>query len=558
MPNRFVYLLQKYVLVRFFILVGFFVIIGGGISYIQTKNKMVPIIDEVCPKIFSKSGLVTISGLHFGKVADDSFLKIDNIVVPSTLCKEWEDKKIVVSADSLGEGGLLFVIAGNNYSGPAFISHDSNIPIVKMQETSKKIPSIEALSRDNGEVGQLIKIYGTNFGNTRENSEVIFWANEEPRNSILLEERDMEHSAHCSEKDFDFEFWSDEEVHIRIPDFASSGFLLMKTKHGLSNAIPFNIKNNVGRKILTHKKTFTFSLKTDVSGIKGEDKNTLFLYTPMPEECVQQGNLLSLFVEPEPLIQNHNGATVHKMDDIKETEEVEIRHQYKITTYELATNIKSSNIQIKDINKKLYNHYTDETPLLPCKNIEIKNMASQIVREDKNPYTRAHKIYQYIIANFKINKDILSDRTQNVLSFLETKQGSPYDASLLFASLCRALDIPCLVASGVVVDDDKKTYVHWWNEFYIQGFGWIPVDIGMALSIPYKKDIKNQYEYYFGSMDNSRLIFSRGDKQMLKMATDSKVYSRERSFGLISFWEEACNINSYTCFWHVPQIIAVN
>jgi len=558
MPNRFVYLLQKYVLVRFFILVGFFVIIGGGISYIQTKNKTTPIISQINPKIFGKSGLVVISGFHFGKTADDSFLKIDNIVVPSTLCKEWEDQKIVVSADSLGEGGLLFVITGNSYSAPAFISHNSNIPIVKMQEATTKIPSIEALSRDNGEIGQLIKIYGANFGNTKENSEVIFWANEEPQNSILLEKRNMEYSAYCSEKDFDFEFWSDEEVHIRIPDFASSGFLLMKTKYGLSNAIPFNIKNNVGTKILTNKKTFTFSLKTDVSSIKGEDKNTLFLYTPMPEECVQQGNLLSLFIQPEPLIQNYNGATVHKMDDIKENEEVEIKHQYKITTYDLTTNIKSSNIQIKDISKKLYNHYTDETPLLPCKNIKIQNVAHQIVKEDKNPYTRAYKIYQHITDNFEINKDVVSDRSQDVLSFLQTKRGSPYDASLLFASLCRALDIPSLVASGVVIDDTKKSHIHWWNEFYIQGFGWVPVDLGMALSIPYRKDIKNHHQYYFGSVDNSRIIFSRGDRQILKMATDSKVYSHERSFGLISFWEEACNINSYTCFWHVPQIITIN
>lgn len=559
MPNRFVYLLQKYAIFRFFMLVGFFVAIGGGISYIQTKNKIVPIIDKVSPEIFDKPDLVAISGFHFGKKAEDSFLKVDNIVIPSTLCKEWEDQKIVVSANSLGEGGLLFVIAGNVYSEPAFISHKDNIPVVKIQESAIKIPSIDALSRDNGEVGQLIKIYGTNFGNIRENSEVIFWANEKPQNNILLDKRDMEHSAYCSEKDFDFEFWSDEELHIRIPDFASSGFLLVKTRHGLSNAVPFNIKHNVGTKTLNHNKIFTFSLKTDISGVRGEDKNTLFLYTPVPEGYSQQGNLFSLFIEPEPLIQNHNGTTVHKIDDINETEEVEVRHQYKITSYELNTNIHSiTNIQSKVDNKKLYNYYTEETALLPIKNTQIQNIARQIVGDEKNPYTQAYKVYQYIIANFEINKDIISDRSQNVLSFLQTKQGSPYDASLLFASLCRALDIPSLVASGVVVDDGKKSYIHWWNEFYIQGFGWVPVDIGMAISVPYKRDIKNKSEYYFGNMDSSRITFSRGNREILKMATDSKVYSHERSFGLISFWEEAVNIDSYTCFWHVPQIITID
>ena len=162
-----------------------------------------------------------------------------------------------------------------------------------------------------------------------------------------------------------------------------------------------------------------------------------------------------------------------------------------------------------------------------------------------------------IIENFNITKETFSDRTQTVLSMLENKTGSPYDVSLLFSTLCRASDIPCMPISGVITDEDK-TYLHWWAEFYIDAYGWVPVDIGMALDVPFESKIENRRTYYFGNLDGNRISFSHGEKEILPMTADGKIYSRERNFALQSFWEEALNINSYTCFWHVPQINKIN
>ena len=74
----------------------------------------------------------------------------------------------------ISNGGLLFVIAKNSYSKPVFISSDADVPIVKIQENIESRPSIEAVSKDYGEIGSLIKIYGSNFGIIRDDSNVIF------------------------------------------------------------------------------------------------------------------------------------------------------------------------------------------------------------------------------------------------------------------------------------------------------------------------------------------------------------------------------------------------
>ena len=564
MPNKFVYLLQKYSLFRFFILIVLFLFIGFCVIEIGIFSKVLPVISSVNPVVFDKNEIITIVGKHFGEEAEDSFLKIDNVMIPSTLCSEWTDTEIVLSSNMISDGGLLFVIAKNSYSKPVFISNASDVPIVRMQENVESRPSIEALSKDYGEIGSLIKIYGSNFGTIRDNSNVIFIKKdvlserEYSENFLLLpDDKNIENYMYCSEKDFDFDFWSDEEIHIRIPDGAQSGLIAIKTKNGTSNAIPFNVRGNIGTKSLQNKQNFLISMETEVSNVKAEENNMLFLRIPSPEETNSQSNIKVVFNAPTPLVQNNNEGVIYQFDNIREDDKISIKQQYTITSYEIETNINARNILLKIQNQKLHDYYTKETSLLPVTEVIIKKLVDDVVQNEKNTYLKARKIYEYIIENFNITKEAFSDRTQTVLSTLENKTGSPYDISLLFSTLCRASDIPCMPISGVITDEDK-TYLHWWAEFYIDAYGWVPVDIGMALDIPFESKIENRRTYYFGNLDGNRISFSHGEKEILPMTADGKTYSRERNFALQSFWEEALNINSYTCFWHVPQINKIN
>lgn len=560
MSNKFVYLLQKYSLFRFFILIVLFLLIGVFVVEIGKFSKVLPIVFSVEPSIYNKNEIITIIGKHFGEEAEDSFLKIDNVMIPSTLCNEWKDTKIVLSSSMISNGGLLFVIAKNSYSKPVFISSDADVPIVKIQENIESRPSIEAVSKDYGEIGSLIKIYGSNFGIIRDDSNVIFIKKDitskkeyEENLFFLTDEKNIESCVYCSEKDFDFDFWSDEEIHIRIPDGAESGLIAIKTRNGISNTVPFSIRGSIGIKSLQKKQDFLVSMETEISNIKAEDNNMLFLRIPLPEETNSQSNVKIVFNAPTPLVQNNSEGSIYQFDNIREDDKISIKQQYSITSYEIKTNINIQNISSKVHNQKLHDYYIKETSLLPVNDSLIKDLVNSVLLNERNTYLKAKKIYEYIMKNFNITRETLSDRTQTILSMLENKTGSPYDASLLFSTLCRAGNIPCMPISGVIMDENK-TYLHWWAEFYIDSYGWIPVDIGMALDVPFASKLEDKKAYYFGKLDGNRISFSHGEKEILPMTADGKVYSRERNFALQSFWEEALNINSYTCFWHVPQI----
>ncbi len=564
MLNKFVYLLQKYSLFRFFILIIFFLVIAVCVIKVSIFSRVSPVIFNISPSVFDKNELITITGENFGEEAEDSFLKIDNVMIPSTLCNEWKDKKIVLSSNMISDGGLLFVIAKNIYSKPLFISGISDIPVVELQKNIEEKPSIEALSKDYGEIGSLIKIYGSNFGRIRDDSDVIFIGKD------LLSERDyndslvllsinknVENVIYCSEKDFDFDFWSNEELRIRIPDGAESGLIAIKTKNGISNAVPFNVRAKPGIKSFQNKENFLISMETEISNVKAEKDNVLFLRVPSPEETNSQSNVKIVFNAPPPLVQNSSEGVIYQFDNIREDDKISIRRQYTITTCEIKTDINIRNISTKIHNQKLHDYYTKETTLLPVNDTLIKTLVNDIIGSERNTYLKAKKIYEYIISNFNITKENLSNRTETVLSILENKTGSPYDMALLFSTLCRASDIPCVPISGIIMDN-LKTYLHWWVEFYIDSYGWVPLDIGMALNIPFVSKVENKKDYYFGNLDGNRVSFSHGEKEILQMTVAGKIYSRERNFAFQSFWEETLNINSYTCFWHVPQITKVN
>ena len=55
---------------------------------------------------------------------------------------------------------------------------------------------------------------------------------------------------------------------------------------------------------------------------------------------------------------------------------------------------------------------------------------------------------------------------------------------------------------------------HCWSEFFVNGLGWVPVDISEAWKDPSKHD------YFFGSLDANRVQFTVGRDLMLEPRQD--------------------------------------
>lgn len=153
-------------------------------------------------------------------------------------------------------------------------------------------------------------------------------------------------------------------------------------------------------------------------------------------------------------------------------------------------------------------------------NGEIKEIAQKITQGVNNDLEKVRAIYDHIIDELTYSKD--DPKVCGIgdsLLTLQYKKGICTDYHSLFISLVRSLEIPAKFEMGFPVSSKKEGKIngyHCWAKFYIDGKGWIPVDISEADKHPEKRD------YFFGHIDENRVHFTTGRDIILEDAQNSQ------------------------------------
>jgi len=120
----------------------------------------------------------------------------------------------------------------------------------------------------------------------------------------------------------------------------------------------------------------------------------------------------------------------------------------------------------------------------------IANLSREQTRGLSDPLQKARSIYEYLVSNCDLN------------------HGDCSDFPSLFVGMARAVGIPARIEAGFVLPEEQKQGVvasyQSWAEFYVQGIGWIPVDVSRSVQEPQKHD------YFFGAIDAHRVMVSTG------------------------------------------------
>jgi hypothetical protein len=119
--------------------------------------------------------------------------------------------------------------------------------------------------------------------------------------------------------------------------------------------------------------------------------------------------------------------------------------------------------------------------------------------------------------------------------------------------MARAGGIPALPVSGVLIGQSQEVIRHYWAEFWIDGFGWIPLDPTLgtgAIPADFAFALRqDRAAYYFGNMDNRHIAFSRGERVLSQMEVRGKTVAREQNFALQNIWEESSGGITYDSQW---------
>ena len=286
---------------------------------------------------------------------------------------------------------------------------------------------------------------------------------------------------------------------------------------------------------------------TEVLSIPAEQlpkTGTLRLWIPLPIETDSQRDVAILSVEPAEYVKSVTAPSADlglacleiPLEEVK-GDYLNVTARFRYTQYEVRFTIDPARVGRYSTSDPEYQKYTSSG-----KNIvvtpEMKERALAIVGNETNPYLQAEKLYWHVVSHPYSNVPHVmlsaSGRPESVY-MLETGFGDCGTQSMYFAALCRSLGIPARAIGGYqLVPGYEGT--HFWSEYYLPGYGWIPNDVTIAEGAGWSYDAtdeeRHQYmAYYASSLDPYRYIIQkdvdipltpdRGDAVMFDMVVQT-------------------------------------
>ena len=192
----------------------------------------------------------------------------------------------------------------------------------------------------------------------------------------------------------------------------------------------------------------------------------------------------------------------------KVTEPAEVRVSFEVTRHEHRVVLETEPPTARSVaTSKDLQRFLQPDRRVPLQGI-IAELSAQQTHGIEDPLAKARAIYNYVIATMRYDKSGTGWGNGDAVWACTAKRGNCTDFHSLFIGMLRAAGIPARFEIGFPLPADQHDGVvpgyHCWAEFYVEPYGWVPVDASEAWKHPDKKD------YFFGAHDDNRLQFTVG------------------------------------------------
>ncbi len=507
-----------------------------------------PRLESITPTRGKPGDVMILSGRNFGNPRETAEVRISGISPTSQDYTEWTDTRISVRIPDEATSGIVYVLTKSGRSGGLLFISQSDIPQPATGASRPGDPYI--VNKDNpiqpsaARVGDEVTIYGMNFGLEKGSSEVYFtWSGLQNAASGSL---DLSNLLPARDYNLDYVSWSDREIKLRVPDGAASGNVLVKSDKGTSNAAYFVVNRGAGSKTYLSPRKYSVQYGMNVSVAASAAENTLYLWMPRILPTPEQRTIESVGQDPPPMLDT-TAASLYSFTNLQKGGKYRVTMSWMFDRYAVATQVSPGDVPPYATTSKLYTQFTGPDRLVPSNSPDVVKAAAAAVGGEKNPWLKARRVYDWLLSQVAY-----SPNAGETVAALRSKKGNAFVYSSLYCALLRASGVPARMVSGYLVGDSgQPTRRHFWDEFYVETLGWVPVDPTLAdektlVPAPPAADFDAR-AYYFGNLDNQHITFTKGLVEVSQMNPSGSTREDRDLPYLLSIHEESVGgLTSYT------------
>jgi transglutaminase-like putative cysteine protease len=138
----------------------------------------------------------------------------------------------------------------------------------------------------------------------------------------------------------------------------------------------------------------------------------------------------------------------------------------------------------------------------------VRERALEVTRDARTDLEKARAIYEWTVSNIRYDKSGTGWGRGDIYYACHVKRGNCTDFHAAFIGFARAVGIPARFEIGFPLPPERGqgeiSGYHCWAQFYLKGYGWVPVDASEAGKTPALRD------YFFGAHDENRVLFTIG------------------------------------------------
>ena len=236
-----------------------------------------------------------------------------------------------------------------------------------------------------------------------------------------------------------------------------------------------------------------------------------------PQPAVRVTSIVpDTYVVDPPSIDGDIGAVYMEVPLDELAGDLEVSLTFEFEHYEQRFAVDPAQVGSYDTASALYEEYTASVGNIVV-TPEIEAAAREAVGNEANPYLAAKKIYDYVLENitysFMPHAALWPRGEPESVYVHEHRCGDCGAQSMYFSALCRAVGIPARATGGWQLFKGNFGD-HFWAEFYLPNYGWIPVDPTAADLAEYvpglsEEEVKSFQDFFFANQDHLRCVVQK-------------------------------------------------